>query len=155
VGVTGKEFAKKVMRRFQSKAEEVLAENHIEESIVVSYDHAGAHDSAEATELLEAMGITQDAQSRMPLPPLSPDFHRVIEHVHAIASRAFNVKLRNTEGRRSINKYKEMYEEAFYEAVNASSVQDDIRGLKLLWEYVRKSTEEGGSEGDWGKTSML
>jgi hypothetical protein len=51
--------------------------------------------------------------------------------------------------------YKEMYEDAFYEAVNADSVQADIRGLKLLWEYVRKSTKEGGSDGDWGKTSML
>lgn len=155
MGVTGKEFADKVMRRFKRKAEEVLAKNHIEESLVVSYDHAGAHDSAQAEELLEKIGITQDAQSRMPLPPLSPDFHRVIEHVHAIASRAFDVKLRNTEGRRTINKYKEMYEEAFYEAVNADSVQADIRGLKLLWEHVRKSTQEGGSEGDWGKTSML
>jgi hypothetical protein len=143
------------MKRFKAKAEKVLADHGIEEALVVSYDHAGAHDSAEATELLEGMGITQDEQSRLPLPALSPDFHRVIEHVHATACKAFNKKLRDTEGRRSIEVYQKMYQEAFYEAVKADSVQADIKGLRQLWEYVKKPTAEGGSDGDWAKTSML
>jgi hypothetical protein len=155
VGVTGKEFADKVMRRFKGKAEKVIAKHRINGSLVVSYDHAGAHDSAQATELLEAMGITQDEESRLLLPPLSPDFHRVIEHVHATASKAFNVKLRNTKGRRTMKQYKAMYEAAFYESVKASSIEADIRGLKQLWQHVKKPAAEGGSDGDWPPASML
>jgi hypothetical protein len=143
------------MPRFQAKAEKVLADNHVKEEPIYSFDHAGPHDAAEAVEMLEQRGITQDKQSRLELPSLSPDFHRVIEHVHAIASKAFNAKLRVTEGRRTVQEYKKMYEAAFYGAVHASSVQADIKGLKELWVHVKKPTTAGGSDGNWPATRML
>lgn len=144
-----------MMKRFQAKAELVLHEHGIDAAPTFSYDHAGPHDSANAIELMEQQGITQGEESRLLLPALSPDFHRVIEHVHAITAKAFNTQLRITEGRRNVEQYKKMYEAAFYKAVKASSVQEDIRGLKQLWEHVKAPTTEGGSDGDWPKTSML
>jgi hypothetical protein len=143
------------MPRFQAKAEKVLADNKVDEDPVFSFDHAGHHDSAEAVERLEQVGITQDAQSRLLLPSLSPDFHRVIEHVHAIAAKAFNAQLRAAGGKRTVEQYKKMYESAFYGAVHASSVQADIRGLKELWKHVSAPTTKGGSNGDWPATCML
>lgn len=144
-----------MMKRFQVKAEKVLHEHGIDDPATFSYDHAGPHDSAKAIELLEEKGITQEEQSRLLLPALSPDFHRVIEHVHATACKAFNAQLRVTTGRRSVQEYKKMYESAFYGAVKASSVQKDIRGLKELWQPVKTPTTQGGSDGNWPKTSML
>jgi hypothetical protein len=133
----------------------VLHDHDIDGPPTFSYDHAGPHESAKAIELLEEKGITQEEQSRLLLPALSPDFHRVIEHVHATASKAFNAKLRVTNGKRSVEQYQKMYEAAFYGAVKADSVQKDIRGLKELWQHVKTPTTQGGSDGDWPKTSML
>lgn len=144
-----------MMKRFQAKAEKVLDDHDIDAEPTFSYDHAGPHDCAKAIELLEEKGITQDEQCRLLLPALSPDFHRVIEHVHAIACKAFNAQLRVTTGRRSVKQYKEMYEAAFYGAVKASSVQKDIRGLRELWQHVKTPIAQGGSDGNWPKTSML
>jgi hypothetical protein len=143
------------MKRFKIKAEKVLLKYRTDGPPIFSYDHAGPHDAGEAQELLEALGIDQTEESRLLLPALSPDFHRVIEHVHAIASKAFNSKLRLTEGRRDVKYYMKMYEEAFYESVHGPSIEADIRELKQLWAHVKKPASAGGSDGDWPPASML
>ena len=82
-------------------------------------------------------------------------FHHFLVTERDIASKAFNAKLRVTEGRRTVQEYKKMYEAAFYGAVHASSVQADIKGLKELWVHVKKPTTAGGSDGNWPATRML
>ena len=157
-GITGVEFAKRVMPRFQKKAEAVMQKHagmlHGGEDAtpVYSYDHASPHDAAEAEELLEKLGITQD---RAPLPPLSPDFHRVIEHAHGISCKAFEKVLRRLDTKKPIDFYKKLYEKCFREAVQARSVQQDIRGLKQLYKHVCTAASQGGSEGDWPPNHML
>ena len=86
---------------------------------------------------------------------MSPDFHRIIEHVHATAAKAFRKELRELASRRSSKFYQELYEKVFYREVKASSVQADIRGLKQLWQHVKTPTAEGGSGGNWPPNSML
>jgi len=160
-GVTGKEFASVVMKRFKRKAESVMDKYahklpHPELAApIYSYDHAGAHDSAEAMELLEKMGIHQDTSCRATLPSLSPDFHRVIEHAHGTACSAFNLKLREVGTARDIEFYKALYKKTFLECVTASSVQKDVQGLKHLWQHVAAPEADGGSAGNWPKNNKL
>jgi hypothetical protein len=156
-GVTGKEFANRVMKRFLHKAEEVMNKHATGEDAtpIFSYDHASAHDAADAVEELEKVGITQEYSSRAWLPALSPDFHRVIEHVHAIACGAFRKELLGLDKKLTMQQYKNMFEKAFRTAVTAHAVQKDIRSLIDLYEHVGAAVAAGGSGGNWPPKHML
>jgi hypothetical protein len=120
-----------------------------------SYDHAGHHDTADVNERLARIGITQQDSSRCPLPPVSPDFHRVIEHVHAIVCGAFNKKLRTLKGKRTAKYYQRVFKRTFHSVIKASTIQKDILGLPELWTTVSASKADGGTEGDWAPQDML
>lgn len=148
-----KKFKQQADAVMQKHAKELQAED-LEVTPIFSYDHAGQHDTEEVEEALEDVGISQDESCRCPLPPLSPDFHRVIERVHANVSRAFKKKLRGQNFSREVSQYKKIYKELFHSTIKAASIQADIRGLRELWTAVATPVSEGGTGGNWGPVGM-
>lgn len=148
------------MKKLQLKAEAVMQQYAKQlpaddsATPIFSYDHAGSHDTAEVEEILEGMGISQQESCRCPLPPLSPDFHRVIEHVHGIVCNAFRKELRNMSYKRTVSSYKKLYEKLFYERIKAESLQKDINGLRAMWEVVSTPVSQGGTGGNWAPQGM-
>lgn len=81
------------------------------------------------------------------LPARSPDLHRVIEHVFGYVSNAFNQHLWYNPSCDSLAKYKAAIIRVFKEMVTPAAISADVKGLKALYDAVRKG-------GKWPKKSL-
>lgn len=83
------------MKQMQTKGEKLCSvkPNLFKDNrgLLYSYDNPIIHNSEDTEELLEQIGILQT--DRVHLPKYSPDFHKVIEHVHGWLKRKFREKL--------------------------------------------------------------
>lgn len=130
------------MRRIRNKAWEVNKEHGLGDP-VFSFDNATIHDM----EVLEEVGITWE--NRVPLPPRSPDMHKVIEHVFGTLEGAMQEALHEDHSLTRGREYAALLRTLFKQRITALSIQKDIRSLYPLYDMLHKSKAEGGVEGDW------
>ena len=141
-GPTAKEFLN-VMRRFTRQAEKVNREHGLEDPLY-SFDNASIHDVALLSEEMDF-----DGNDRVPLPPRSPDMHKVIEHVFGTLEGAMQKKLHDNPGLCTAEQYKKVLEKLFRKVITADSVRKDIKSLKGTYDMIRKCRDAGGVEGGW------
>ena len=83
------------------------------------------------------------AEQRVPLPPRSPDMHKVIEHCFGILSRAMNEKLLEDSSIKSIDQYKAVIESLFYSCITQESIQADVVSLVDTYKYIARKSAGG------------
>lgn len=108
-----------------------------------SQDNATWHKYAK----LEEIGINQS--DLMPLPPNSPDMHKVIEHaVNNTCTTFFNYLLDHPEVR-SLQQVKDAFTKAFYDGNTVDGIRADVDSLWKTYDIVHRKQAAGGTEGDW------
>lgn len=148
-GPTALEFTEEVMKPTMEAANKLLRGNpefaeYFPEgaSVLYSFDSARIHQSAlskdkEGKSMLGAIGFDAE-QHRVPLPPYSPDMHKVIEHAHGRAVNKFQDWLYKTPGPFTMKKYKKQFEKIFKECCTPSIVSADVDSLKGLYNEIRR-----------------
>ena len=121
--------------------------------VMFSYDSARIHtsamklvDSATGKLVMASYGF-KDSQ-RFPLPPYSPDMHRVIERTHGSAVIMFEKWLYQNPKKCSIQRYKEVFESIYRECCCADAIAADVAGLPELYEWIYSH------EGNWAPKRM-
>lgn len=104
--------------------------------ILYSYDNPRIHESA--ADLLERAGISP--ADRVPLPPYSPDMHKVIEHAHSNLQQIFKQMIRDN----SNIKTPVGYEYALRRAAKQLSKESIARDVQSLPETYKAIIKEGG-----------
>lgn len=130
-----------VMTHFQCKAIQVIEEQFKgdetkinEMQPIFSLDNAPVHCDVE-----EIFGVG----SRVPLPPYSPDMHKVIEHVfnyvrqYVLVQRLPALAADNVNTPQSRHFWPALVEEALF-TVTAESIREDISSLRDTYEYILK-----------------
>lgn len=102
-----------------------------------SYDNATVH--LNKTEMA-AVGITE--ANRLPLPPLSGDMHKVIEHVHARLIKAFKEEVVKLGRVCEPHEYMELLSSLFFKIITADQIARDVDSLKPLYAAIIKA--QGG-----------
>jgi hypothetical protein len=121
-----------------------------EQQPIYAFDHAPWHMSAVKNNKLSAIGIT--AAQLLPVPPRSPDFQKVIEHVFGFMTQQFQQKLYSTayDDLHTAAQYRNyVKDELFMQKVTKDQINKDVRSLKQLYKVVKSSIEEGGVAGGW------
>lgn len=102
-----------------------------------SFDNPPIHQKA----VLARAGIKPE--QRVPLPPRSPDMHKVIEHCFGILSRAMNTSLLCNSHIKSIGQYRAEIERLFYSCITPESVQADVKSLSATYDCIAGSAQGG------------
>ena len=130
-----------VMQDFKGKAAEVKSKfPHVfakRAPLRFSFDNPPIHNKCP----LQQIGI--EPGHRAPLPPRSPDMHKVLEHIFGTLTRAMNESLARDPHLKGVAKYKEELERLFMEKVTAVSVNKDVLSLRSTYEKIIEL------EGDW------
>ena len=108
-----------------------------------SFDNPPIHQKA----MPSRAGIKAD--QRVPLPPRSPDMHKVIEHCFGILSRAMNTKLLEDSSIKSIEQYKTEIESLFYSRITRESIQADVKSLVNTYTHIA-----GEGQGGWPPSDL-
>jgi hypothetical protein len=135
-GMTGDEY-EDCMREFREKLHQ--------EWVKYARQHPGAqepiwllsddNDSAHTRARLDALGIWSK-DHRFDLSALSPDLHKVVEHVHAYLDRAMQAWRRSLWPEKpSDEQCKEKLQQLFY-AIPAKSIADDVDSLPATYQAV-------------------
>jgi len=149
VGIS--EFVERVMKNFfeaaQGVVEEFPAVFKPGYGPVWSFDNAKCHTGALRRGLLAQYGCT--VTNRVPLPPLSHDLHKVVEHAIANTTSLFYRKLLIQKKTLKMDGYIRLLKAAFKEANTAARVGRDVASLRETYQQVALPVEEGGVEGGW------
>lgn len=108
-----------------------------------SWDNATWHKDIS---VLKADGMP--TVNQLPLPPLSHDLHKVIEHVIGNLKRKA-VRHVVTHKLKDVKQIKDAVEKIFYEEIKAESLQADIMSLRDTYKIVASKVEKGGTAGGW------
>lgn len=85
----------------------------------------------------------------LPLPPNSPDMHKVIEHaVNNTCMTFFNYLLDHPDVT-SLEDVKDAFSKAFYSGNTVKGIRADVDSLWKTYDVVHKTKANGGTEGDW------
>lgn len=104
--------------------------------IMWSMDNAAIHNCDDKA-MERELGISKPGQgNRLALPPNSGDMHLVIERAHARAGLQFQDRLLRLGRVLTIEEYKDMFRQAFYDANKPEQVQGDIASLPALYEAI-------------------
>ena len=99
-------------------------------SPIYSYDNDPIH----LTQLAKLqLKIPDDC--KYPLPPNSPDLHRVVEHVMAHLKGAMRQHMHSATGKRPVEEAKAQLLRVF-EGLKAESIASDVKGLPLLYRAI-------------------
>jgi hypothetical protein len=102
--------------------------------IIYSFDNDRAH--TKAVPYLEAAGVL-NSSNRAPLPALSPDMHKVVEHTHALLMYHFNEMMETLDDRpRSVDFYIEKLREIFFREVTPEIITKDTRTLRATYRAI-------------------
>lgn len=159
-GPTEEEFIE-VMKEIKAALQELQDEPWIEglrqlidgwQGWTFAYDYDRIHNTPDTKALLEAAGIPPEL--RTPHPKYSPDFMKVVEHTHGRMWHKFCNKLEELEEKLTLEEYKEMLTECFYECADDATIMQDVLSLPKLYEIVSSSASTNidgvpGSNGDW------
>jgi hypothetical protein len=107
---------------------------------IFSYDGARHHTS---NRLMAFLPAGYDTADNFPLPPYSPDIHRVIEHAHGRATSEFQkwVYSNNMPGL-TVDDYKREFESIYMKCCSAEVINADVEGLPELFDNIIEN--EGG-----------
>jgi hypothetical protein len=97
----------------------------------ISYDNATVHWKAQSSPLLKSV-----QWDRLPLPPHSPDMHKVIEHSHARAVKEFQQWLLDHPGHHSMEQYMFQFESVYRQCNKASVIKNDVASLPALYDWI-------------------
>lgn len=112
-----------------------------------SWDNAGQHKFS--AEMLQARGMQW-----VPLPPYSPDLHRVVEHAVGRTWRAFLKARRGIPKSAKPDEYMDVLVDCFQEANTSPTVASDVMGLPEVYKVISSPLGADcgkylGSAGDW------
>lgn len=115
----------------------------------LSMDNAKPHNGG-----LEALQKCSTLNWRqLPLPPLSHDMHKVIEHIiNRIKYNTNKAVLENTAITTNEQVRKEIKEQAL--ALPKKGIQDDIKSLLGTYNVISKPVCRGGTGGDWAPKGL-
>jgi hypothetical protein len=109
-------------------------------NILYSFDNANIHTCAVRAGMLDFYGWTED--DRLPLPPYSPDMHRVIEHTHGTATAAFRKWLYENPDKRTVDDIKAGFEQVYREVNTPDAIAKDVAGLPELYSWIHANGGE-------------
>lgn len=102
--------------------------------IIYSFDNDRAF--TKAVPLLKERGIIT-ATNRAPLPPKSPDMHKVVEHCHGIIVAQFQqFLLRQKDLDKPMSFYTKALKKIFYTHITAKSVMADVKSLRATYKAI-------------------
>lgn len=121
---------------------------------VLSFDkppiHGGRDKGFQGRSVLSALGL--EARHSFPLPPHSPDIHRVIEHTHARLVGEFSSWLYTEQSNTlTMQDYKKKLLELFWfhpKVAQPAVIWKDVQGLPALYQSI---VERGGT---WAFTAL-
>ena len=90
-----------------------------------------------------------NTRNRFPLPPNSPDMHRVIERVVGRVKAAYAAWLHDHPTPRSPAGYQAALLALFRQTQTAAVISKDVANLPALWPSIIKN------KGDWASTDQL
>ena len=135
-GPTAEEFLH-VMEYFQEKAKAVTSDPEFKQSfnqranLKFSYDNPPIH-----------RNLPLPCIDRVPLPPRSPDMHKVIEHIFGILTGKMNESLARDAQLKGVVKYKAELERLFF-SISPKSVNKDVLSLPSTYKEIV------AAQGDW------
>lgn len=136
MGTTTAEFIW-LMKQIRQAVEKGLRSNPDlelgEHQVLYSYDNPRIHQGAQDD--LEEIGISP--LDRVPLPPYSPDMHKVIEHIHSNLGKALKRRLDEDSRICKPKHYAEVLQEEFYK-MDTASIQSDIKSLKKTYNEIAR-----------------
>lgn len=108
---------------------------------MISLDNASIH--IKAVEDKEWLRQHPWGGRRLPLPPYSPDIHKVIEHVHGTITNTFRERLRALkQPHGTVLEYYQEVEDIFYQKFSSDGVSRDQQSLQLTCREILK--QNGG-----------
>lgn len=128
-GCTAREFCD-VMKAIQEAASERVAPllvGNEQQQLVWSFDNDRVHQSA--LPMLREQGLLTNT-NRAPLPPFSPDMHKVVEHCIARLTCMVAAELADTEDvHQNVAYWMAKLEEMFFGGISAESIARDVASL--------------------------
>ena len=104
------------------------------EQLVYSYDNDSVHKGA--LEELRVRGLLTST-NRAPLPPNSPDMHKVVEHCIARVTSMVNAELADTEDIvHPVGYWQGRVEQLFFGGISAASVKADVASLRATYQAI-------------------
>jgi len=140
-GPTAEEFLH-VMTYFKSEAMEVARKHpHVfgraaltgDIKLKFSFDNLPIHKDP---------SLGQLEIEKVPLPPRSPDMHKVIEHIFGTLTRAMNLSLATDPTLNTTAKYKAELERLFA-AITPESVRKDVESLPATFKCIADDVKGG------------
>jgi len=107
--------------------------HHDRHRVQYSYDHSRVHEGAR---------LPLTPQERMPLPPCSPDIHKIVEHAISNVKRKFQMLMREKDATPEIHEAVEVLKSVCYIEPTAEQLGKDCEGLVGTLEGILK--EKGG-----------
>lgn len=83
-----------------------------------------------------------NANNRFPLPPNSPDMHRVVERTIGRLKDKFRSWLYDNPGKRTMAEYRAELQRLFKQTVTVEGMESEVRKLPKLWRAIL--TAKGG-----------
>lgn len=109
---------------------------------VYSFDNWSGHKQA-----AEALHLDVKEGTRAPLPPKSPDMHKVIEHVFNTVQNEFGKRLWMHPGEHDMSTYLAVLEDILFNFITVESVRKDIDSLPKTYEHIMTPVASGGRGG--------
>lgn len=131
-GATSHEV-EEIIKRIREKAEKPENKVHLarKEHWLYSWDNDKIHRGAD----MRKMGILPE--HRFPLPELSSEMHKVVEHVHAWLDHHMQLWLQKQNRKElDIEACKQQLEHQFYKVLPKESIQKDVQSLVQTYEAV-------------------
>lgn len=108
-----------------------------------------SRDNASWHQWADLGGIGINSEDLFPLPPYSPDMHKVIEHVVNNTWQRFQEYLLEHPSITTPAKVRAAFEHVFYTCNKVCSISQDIDSLPATYTVVHAKKEAGGTEGNW------
>ena len=104
------------------------------QQLVWSFDNDRIHQAALPE--LQNRGLIINS-NRAPLPPHSPDMHKVVEHCIGRLTSMVNAELADTEDiHHSVSHWKARMEHFFYNCISAQSIARDVSSLAATYQAI-------------------
>ena len=114
--------------------EKVATHPKFKGEIIYSFDNDRAF--TKAVPILKARGVLNET-NRAPLPPKSPDMHKVVEHCHGLIWHHFQQFLLSLDDlKKPIAYFIVALEDIFYHNVTAESIMKDTRSLRSTYQAI-------------------
>ncbi len=115
-----------------------------------SMDNATWHDVGD----LQVVPGIKLKECLLPLPPQSPDLHKVIEHAINRVKSAMRADIAGDPRRLTAEELRGMFAKHFADMNKPEMVERDIQTLKKTFKAVGRSEGKGGTAGGWAPVGL-